>query len=283
MKAVAIIANLSKPRVHQIACRISSWCIQRNIKVYAQRELNCGEISLTLGEPLPQVDVVMVLGGDGTFLSVARLYSSTEIPFLGVNLGRLGFLTEVEVADLESSLEKLVSKQFFIERRAMLSVRVMRKDMEVEQTFALNEVTVAKGPLARIIHLDVEVDNARVGCYHGDGLIVSTPTGSTGYSLSAGGPIVSPNVNVMVITPICPHTLHARPIVVSREAQIAVDVMSPHQEIVLTVDGQHSFYLQYEDRVEVCNSSFHTSLIRLHGKNFFDILRQKLMDQNRKG
>ena len=283
MKAVAIIANLSKPKVQQIACRISSWCRKRELKVYAQRELSCGDERITLGEPLPPVDVVMVLGGDGTFLSVARLYSGTEIPFLGVNLGRLGFLTEVEVADLENSLEKLVKKEFFIERRAMLSVRVLRQDKEVEQTFAINEVTVAKGPLARIIHLDVEVDKARVGCYHGDGLIVSTPTGSTGYSLSAGGPIVAPNVNVMVITPICPHTLHARPIVVSREAAIAINVMSPHQEIVLTVDGQHSFYLQYEDRVEVMNSSFHTSLIRLHGKDFFDILRQKLMDQNRKG
>jgi len=283
MKAVAIIANLTKSDVHEIADRIYNWCKLRNVRVFTQQELKCGDNSIVLGQPLPDVDLVMVLGGDGTFLSVARRYSDSDIPFLGVNLGRLGFLTEVEVADLENSLEKLVNHEFSIEKRAMLSVRVIRRGKEVEQTFALNEVTVAKGPLARIIHLDVGVDNALIGSYHGDGLIVSTPTGSTGYSLSAGGPIVAPNVDLVVITPICPHTLHARPIVVAKDSNIAVEVKSAQQDIVLTVDGQHSFCLQFEDMLEISNSSSQTSLVRLHGKTFFDILRQKLMDQNRKG
>lgn len=283
MKAVAIIANLSKPDVQQIACRIYDWCRTRNIIVYAQQELNCGDKDFVYGEPLSDVDLIMVLGGDGTFLSVARQYSDHDVPFLGVNLGRLGFLTEVEVADLEGALEKLVNKQYFKDHRAMLEIHVVRRGEVVEQTFALNEVTISKGPLSRIIHLDVMVDSVRVGCYHGDGLIVSTPTGSTGYSLSAGGPIVAPNVNLMIITPICPHTLHARPIVVARDAAIAVDVMSPQQEIVLTVDGQHSFYLEYEDRLEIRDSLKQTALVRLQGKNFFNILRHKLLEQNRKG
>jgi len=158
MKAVAIIANLTKSDVHEIADRIYNWCKLRNVRVFTQQELKCGDNSIVLGQPLPDVDLVMVLGGDGTFLSVARRYSDSDIPFLGVNLGRLGFLTEVEVADLENSLEKLVNHEFSIEKRAMLSVRVIRRGKEVEQTFALNEVTVAKGPLARIIHLDVGVD-----------------------------------------------------------------------------------------------------------------------------
>lgn len=283
MKAVAIIANLAKPNVHQVACRICSWCRRMGIRVYCQQELGCGDEPLVLSDPLPPVDLVMVLGGDGTFLSVARRHSKADVPFLGVNLGRLGFLTEVEVADLEPSLEKLASGQYYIDKRVMLAVRVSRRGEVVEQTFALNEVTVSKGPLARIIKLDVTVDGHCVGRYHGDGLIISTPTGSTGYSLSAGGPIMAPNVQAMVMTPICPHTLHARPVVVSLDARCEVEVGSSQQEIVLTVDGQHSFYLQYRDRVEVSTSRHQTSLVRLHGNNFFEIMRRKLMDHNRKG
>jgi|SRR5690554_294 len=282
MKNVALIANMTKPQACSVAQKICSWCRERGIGVYAQEELGCGDASIVLGEPLPQaVDLVMVLGGDGTFLSVARRYTGVEIPFLGVNLGRLGFLTEVEVTDLENSLEKLIRRQYAIEKRAMLSVQVVRQGAVVEDTFGLNEVTVAKGPLARIIQLDVAVDNVPIGSYHGDGLIISTPTGSTGYSLSAGGPIVAPDVDLSIITPICPHTLNARPIVVSRDAAIAVDVKSAQRDVVMTVDGQHSFDLKVDDRLEICKSQHHTALVRLDGMNFFDILRRKLMEQNR--
>lgn len=281
MKAVAIIANLDKSHVHQIAGRICAWCQGRDIRVYAQKELKCGDGSFDLGEPLPPVDLVMVLGGDGTFLSAARRYGASGLPFLGVNLGHLGFLAEVEVADLDSALQKLVNHEYEIEQRGMLSVRIIRQGEVVEHTFALNDAAIAKGTLARIIRLDVAVDNAPIGCYYGDGLIVSTPTGSTGYSLSAGGPIVAPNVNLVLITPICPHTLHARSIAVARDSLIAVEVKSNQREIFLTVDGQCSFPLQFQDRLEISNSSYHTSLVRLHGKHFFDILREKLMEQNR--
>lgn len=284
MKAVAIVANMSKSQIHQIAQRITQWCRIRGISVWCQQELGCGDYPLTLGDPLPPVDMVMVLGGDGTFLSVARRFAAANIPLLGVNLGRLGFLTEVEPGDdLEAALAKLAAGEYIIDSRSMLDIRIVRKGQEVEQTYALNEVTVAKGPLARIIRLDAQVDGALVGSYHGDGLIVSTPTGSTGYSLSAGGPIIAPNVKVMIMTPICPHTLFARPIVVDRHARITVDIRSPQQEIVLTVDGQHSLYLQYNDTIEVSHSAHRTSLVRLQGKSFFDILHRKLMDQTRKG
>lgn len=283
MNAIAIVANLTKPKVEQVAGGICRWCKKRNITVWTQQELHCGGRSFSLEDPLPDVDLIMVLGGDGTFLSAARRYAGVAVPFLGVNLGNLGFLTEVEISELIYSLDKLVQNQYEIERRAMLSVRVLRGEAEVEQTFALNEAVIAKGPLARIIHLDVKVDNVLIGSYFGDGMIISTPTGSTGYSLSAGGPLVAPNVAVVVITPICPHTLHARPVVAAREALISVDLQSAQQEIVLTVDGQRSFCLQHKDRVVVSKSQYETALVRLDGNNFFDVLRRKLMEQNRKG
>lgn len=281
MRAVAVIANLTKPDVATVASRICGWCRERGIRVYAQQELKCGDDSFHLGQPLPAVDLVLVLGGDGTFLSVARSYIDSQVPFLGVNLGRLGFLTEVEVGDLELALEKLVKGLYSIEKRSMISVQVQRQGKAVEETFALNEVTVAKGPLARIIRLDVSVDNVPIGSYHGDGMIVSTPTGSTGYSLSAGGPIVAPNVDLTIITPICPHTLSARPIVVAKSALIDVSLMSAQQDIILTVDGQYSFPLQFGDNLHITSAKTETSLVRLEGINFFDILREKLMEQNR--
>lgn len=281
MKAVAVIANMTKLDVAEVAGRICSWCKARQVEVWAQRELQCGCRKFSLEQSLPPVDLVLILGGDGTFLNVARHYVGTDIPFLGVNLGQLGFLTEVEVADLESALEKLVAREFTIEKRAMLSVQVLRDDKVVEDTFALNEVTIAKGTLARIIHLDVSVDQVPIGSYYGDGLIVSTPTGSTGYSLSAGGPIVAPNVQLTIITPICPHTLNARPIVVARDALIDIDLTTCQQDMVLSVDGQHSFFLECGDRIHVSNSPYETKLVRLRGKDFFDILREKLMYQNR--
>lgn len=283
MKAIAIIANLAKPDVEKIAERIWSWCKGQGIQVWAQQELRCGDQEFRLDQALPPVDLVLVLGGDGTFLSVARRYMGVDVPFLGVNLGHLGFLTEVEVTDLEPALEKLVAGQYSVEKRAMLKVQVLRRGGIVEDTFALNEVAIAKGTLARIISLDVSVDHVPIGSYHGDGLIVSTPTGSTGYSLSAGGPIVAPNVRLILITPICPHTLNARPIVVGRDALVEVDLMSGQQDIVLTVDGQYSFYLESGDLIQVTNLPMETALVRLAGKNFFNILREKLMDQNRQG
>lgn len=281
MKAVAVVANMTKPHVAEVAARICTWCRERQIEVWAQGELQCGCQVLSPDQPLPPVDLVLVLGGDGTFLSVARRYKDAAVPFLGVNLGQLGFLTEVEVADLESALEKLVAGQFRVEKRSMLSVQVLRRGKVAEETFALNEVTIAKGTLSRIIRLDVSVDQVLIGSYYGDGLIVSTPTGSTGSSLSAGGPIVAPDVQLTIITPICPHTLNARPIVVGQDALINVDLKTDQQDMVLTVDGQYSLVLEYGDRVQVTRSPLETSLIRLQGKNFFDILREKLMHQNR--
>ncbi len=280
MKAVGIIANLSKPNVRRISAEICSWFLDRGIRVYGQQELACG-YGFTLGQPLPEVDLIMVLGGDGTFLTVAGMYGPAEIPLLGVNLGHLGFLTEVEMGDLESALEKLVQGDYQVEKRSMLSARVLRHGETVSQALVLNDVVIGKGPLARIIHLEVSVEGVSIGSYRGDGLIVATPTGSTGYSLSAGGPIVAPNVDLIVITPICPHTLNVRPIVVARDSLVTVDIKTCQQDTFMTLDGQQSFMLDCADRLEITNSDHQTSLVRLSGKNFFEILAKKIMAQNR--
>lgn len=280
MKATAIIANLSKPNVRQIAAEICAWLMARDIRVYGQQELACGH-GFALGEPLPDVDLILVLGGDGTFLTVAGMYGPAQIPLLGVNLGHLGFLTEVEMGDLEAALEKLVRGDYQVEKRAMLAARVLRRGETVSQALVLNDVVIAKGPLARIIHLEVAVEGVNIGSYRGDGLIVATPTGSTGYSLSAGGPIVAPNVDLIVITPICPHTLNVRPIVVARDSAVTVDIKTCQPDTFMTLDGQQSFMLDCGDRLEITNSDYQTSLVRLSGKNFFEILAKKIMDQNR--
>lgn len=279
MKAVAIIANLSKPNVFEVASKITTWLTARKVVVYAQQELPWGH-GFVLGEPLPPVDLVMVLGGDGTFLAVAGMYGPSGIPLLGVNLGHLGFLTEVEMGDLEQALEKLVQKKYQVEKRGMLDARVLRQGKTVSKALVLNDVVVAKGPLARIIHLEVAVDGVSIGSYRGDGLIVATPTGSTGYSLSAGGPIVAPNVDISIVTPICPHTLNARPIVVAKGSIITVRTKTSQSDTYITLDGQQGMELEGDDILEITSSQHETSLVRLKGKNFFDILAKKIMDQN---
>lgn len=276
MKAIALIANLAKPDVGQIASAIHGWLTARGIEVYSQQELALGR-SFVLGEPLPAVDLVMVLGGDGTFLMVAEMYGPNQIPLLGVNLGHLGFLTEVERGNLDAALAKLIEGDYWIEERGMLTVRVRRDGNIVFQATVLNDIVIAKGPLARIIHLEVAVEGINIGSYRGDGLIVATPTGSTGYSLSAGGPIVSPDLDLTLITPICPHTLNARPIAVAPDSKVRVAIKSSEGDTFLTLDGQKSFGLERGDSLSIIGSEHRTSLVRLSGVSFFEILARKIM------
>lgn len=277
MKSVALIANLSKVNAQVVASQICSWFVARGIAVRGQHELGCGE-GFAPGQELPGVDLIMVLGGDGTFLAVAAMYAGAKIPLLGVNLGHLGFLTEVEMGELEPALEKLVRGEYSIEKRGMLSVAILRRGARIFNAFALNDVVVSKGPLARIIQLEVAVRGVTIGSYRGDGLIIATPTGSTGYSLSAGGPIVAPDVELMLITPICPHTLNVRPIAVSRKGIIAVTVKTCQEDTTMTLDGQQSFKLECGDLLEISSAEHHTSLVRLQGTNFFDILAKKIIE-----
>ena len=232
-------------------------------------------------QDLAKTDCLVVLGGDGTLLGSARKAAPSGIPVLGVNMGNLGFLTEVDVPDLTESLEKLIRGEYVIEERMMLDAGVYRNGTLVWQSPALNDTVISKGAFARLIYLETLVDEEYVTTYPADGLIVATPTGSTAYSLSAGGPLVTPNLELILVTPICPHSLWARPLVIGAESNVKVNILSELDEIMLTLDGQYGFKLQKKDSVVLSRSPHRAKFIRLKPSRFFYLLREKLSETNR--
>jgi len=220
--------------------------------------------------------LVIVLGGDGTLLSVARAFAATGNPILSVNLGFLGFLTEVRLADLYSTLESWCAGCHQLDARAMLRAELWRDGVAHSSYEALNEIVVSKGDIARMGEFAVELDGKRVARFRADGVIVSTPTGSTAYTLAANGPILTPDVDALVVTPICPHLLTLRPIVVRGDASLTVRVEGVPNQALLTVDGQQAFELRLADEVR-CHRSIHTvNLVRISESGFFEALRSKL-------
>jgi len=220
-------------------------------------------------------DLLIVLGGDGTLLSMARAVGDLGIPIVGVNLGGLGFLTATTLDEMLPSLEAALQGRMVIEDRLMLLARVVRNGAVVCEHMALNDMVITKSAMSRIINLAVSVEGQYATAYRADGLIISTPTGSTAYSLSAGGPIVFPSVEAIVLTPICSHTLTNRPIVLPASHRIEVTIQSD-QEIMLTVDGQVGVGLRERDVVEVIKAAAHIRLVRFPQKDFFSVLRTKL-------
>lgn len=225
-----------------------------------------------------KADLIVVLGGDGTMLGVARLVAGTSIPILGVNLGGLGFLTEVTIKEARSKLERVLNGDYDVDQRIMLKASVMRasESLHRSETFqALNDVVVSKGPLGRMLLLDVLADHKPFCTYRADGLIISTPTGSTAYALSAGGPIIYPTLGAIVLAPICPHTLTNRPVVLPDSFEIEVRVRAPDHDTTFIVDGQESAQLGDADSIRIKRGPEQVSLIRSeHG--YFEIWREKL-------
>ena len=209
-------------------------------------------------------------------LRAARKAAQHDLPLLGVNVGHLGFLTELETDNLELALAAIINKEYKIEERMLISSRVIREQQVVASYHALNDAVIARGTFARIIQLQTFVDEQPVVNYQADGLIVATPTGSTAYSLSAGGPIVEPQVECLIITPICPHTLAARSVVVSHDSVVKVLIEATHKDIMLTIDGQIGFPLQSRDVIEVVKADIKAKFVKLHGRNFFTILNNRL-------
>ena len=219
---------------------------------------------------------VIVLGGDGTLLAAARAVATARIPLLAVNLGSLGFLTEVRKEELFTALDAIEQSRCTRDIRAMLQCKVLRRGEQVAEYIALNDVVVTKATIARMSEVDVAVDGQFIAKYRADGVIVSTPTGSTAYSLAAGGPVLEPSVAALVITPISPHALTSRPLVVPDSAEITLDVRGETDETYLTVDGQTGMDLLEGDQI-VCRKSEHrVELLRLPGRPFFEVLRTKL-------
>lgn len=221
-------------------------------------------------------DLVVVLGGDGSLLGVARLSGARNVPILGIHHGDFGFLTEADEKDQYDTLNDVLKGRYAVTRRSMLSVSISRKGRRVAKSQALNDAVVNRGELSRLIHVEVEVNGDRLASYKGDGVVLATPTGSTAYSLSAGGPVVEPSMGAIVLTPISPHTLTVRPIVLPDRSKISVRVTQDCEDAVLTLDGQERFPLERGDEVLVTKSRHRAVIVRDADKGFFDTLRRKL-------
>jgi len=258
--------------------RLKSWLEDRGIAVYSEEMKSSISLNQCFQEKtsIPDtVDLVAVLGGDGTLLGAARKVGKFGLPILGINLGGLGFLTEIPIKRLYKDLEKLVAGEMEIENRLMLQATILRDKGEECQFSALNDVVINKAALARIIDLKVYIDGRFLTTFRADGLIISSPTGSTGYNLSAGGPILHPNLEALVLTPICPFTLTHRPIILPNTSKIEVN-MKYAEEVTITIDGQVGFDLLDDDRVIVYKSDKKLKLIKSPVQDYFDILREKL-------
>lgn len=225
---------------------------------------------------IKQTDVVVVVGGDGSLLIAARKVAKYGIPIIGVNLGRLGFLTEVGRQTAFEQLEIILSKPLCISRRMMLRAHLYREGRQILVADVLNDVVVNKAILARIVEVAVYMGDRYITTYNGDGIIISTPNGSTAYALSAGGPIVYPTMDVFVVVPICPHTLTDRPLILPTIESITIEIVSKDKDAWLTLDGQEGTQLFYGDRIVVKKSPYYTNIVKTPNKDYFDILREKL-------
>lgn len=292
---IGIIGKKNEMEVYDIARDLSDWLVSREIEVVVEKELAKGIDSkngVEENEIPGLVDIVVVLGGDGTFLGVSRLVNEYEIPLLGVNLGGLGFLTEFTVKEIYPMMERVISGDYEIEDREMISVNVYKDEKKFDDYLVLNDVVVKNGPVSRIVDLAIYIDGSHITTFRADGIIFSTPTGSTAYSLSAGGPIVYPTLPVIIITPICPHILNNRPLVVTSDSEIRVKALTDTQTtslnldsqiIYLTLDGQTGVTLNMNDEVVLKRSSSTVKLIKSPFRDYFTILKTKLMWGKRYG
>ncbi len=258
------------------------WLEQRGIRPVLESDIpetfGPGCPRVPRGELGGQVELLVVLGGDGTLLSAVKGLGDHPVPVLGVNFGSLGFLTETTFPELYTTLDAVLAGNFITENRMTLSCRVVRGDRALESRQVLNDMVINKSALARMIDLRVLVDGKFVNAFKSDGLILSTPTGSTAYSLSAQGPIIYPSMEAILLTPICPHMLANRPLILPPEARITVELHSdePEGDVFLTLDGQEGFPLKPRDCIEVVRGPHPVRLIKSNGASYFDILRRKL-------
>jgi NAD+ kinase len=279
MKKIGIIAK-DIPAAQKASKKLSTWLEARGKKVFIDSE-TAAAIKMQGYDPdkIPAlVEMIIVLGGDGTLLSAARFVADAhaDVPIFGVNLGSLGFMAEVSLDELYGNLEKAIAGKLGTEDRIMLTASVLRGGKRIAQYRVLNDAVINKGALARMMELRISVDNGHLTTLRADGLIVATPTGSTAYSLSAGGPIVHPTIHCFVLTPICPHTLSNRPIALPDSVVVTVCLTSPSEDVSLTLDGQIGFPLEPNDVVAIKKSRFRMKLIKHPTKSYYEILRTKL-------
>lgn len=278
-KSVAIVSKPEKPQLARIVPELVAWLRHHRYQVFVDPETapHAPEIEVVPREEIAcrALSFVIVLGGDGTLLAAARCVARAGIPVLGVNLGSLGFLTEVPLEELYPTLEGIDAGHYNVETRSMVHCEVMRKGSRLAAYDALNDVVMGKATIARLNHCDVYIDGEFVSTYKTDSLIVSTPTGSTAYSLAAGGPIVMPTVDALIVTPVAAHSLTHRPLVVPNTSKIEIVISTGTEQAYLSVDGQVGMPIHDGDRIYCSNSQQQVKLLRIRG-TFFDILRAKL-------
>ncbi len=279
MKNIGVIVNTKRPRAAHVLGDLSKQAGARGFKLFAED----AEIAEALhAEHLPvesfgkKVDVVLALGGDGTVLYTARALHGSEVPIMGINLGSLGFLTSVGDVDIVEALEALSSKSYKVSERDVVECRIFQNGSPIGEERALNDVVLGWGGSSRIVTLNLSVDGEPVGSFMCDGMMVSTPTGSTGHSLSAGGPILHPDVGAFVINVICPHTLSSRPLVVRNSSLIEIEVVNAAKELILSIDGQDEFRVERGGRVEIRKSPYMVRFLQLPAHRYFSVLAQKL-------
>jgi len=282
---IGVVVKPHQPEALATLCELTAWVTPRGIALVGgpavdreriEHETGC-VIEVVAEEELPQqVDLILVLGGDGTMIATARMLGNSEVPVIGINYGGLGYLAEFRIEELFTALESILAGDYKLEKRVVLAVELRRGDELVTKNRVLNDVVMNKSALARIIQIETYLNEQFVNSFRADGLIVSTPTGSTAYNLSAGGPIIFPTMNAVVITPICPFTLSNRPIVVPDDSVIEVRLMTEKEDVALTLDGQVGFPIQAHDRVVIRKSNTTFNLVQPKNRNYFDLLRDKL-------
>ncbi len=279
IKTIGIFANCQKPSALEALGKVADKARQHKLRLAA-----CGETrrllpeaeQMTPAEFIDKIDLLMAFGGDGTMLSAVRLLNGREAPVLGVNLGSLGFLTSVSQEDVERAIDCVAGGEFTVSRRSMTDCSVKRSSLEICKYRALNDIVIDRGASLRVVTLNMAIDGEEVSSFVCDGLIVSTPTGSTGHALSAGGPVLHPESAVFVITLICPHTLSTRPLVVPDSRLIAVEVARNAGDLMLSIDGQIGEPLKTADRIEIRRSAASVQIVNLPDYSYFSVLRQKL-------
>lgn len=278
MKSIGVVANVKKPKVKSTVSRILRWAEKNKTDYYLTSELSRivghKDKALPLDELPDHSQLIISLGGDGTMLASARAVGPKGNPILGINLGGIGFLTEITSDKIEKTLDRIKKKDYVIEKRMCLQAQI--EGSKEKNQFALNDIVIDKGNVARLIYLHLYDKHEFVCSYSADGIILSTSTGSTAYSMAAGGPIINPRINAIIVSPICPFTLAVRPMVFSEKDSLKVVVESEHKLAMLTLDGQESFKLSSPSTVLIRKARHSINLIKFQERSYYEVLRTKL-------
>jgi NAD+ kinase len=283
MAKIGIVVNLAKDPELISTKSIIDWLKKQQCEILLSNSIAEKMENYLNGYDMQYVyekaDFIIVLGGDGTMLGTARNVANFGTPILGINMGHLGFMTDVEATETFEALEKLLNGNYILEERMMIEATVINGDETKASFYCLNEIEIARGTLSKMITLKICINSQYFDSYNADGILISTPTGSTAYSLSAGGPIITPNVKVMLITPICPHSLSARSLVVSEEEIIEASIINSFHDAFLTIDGQIGYNISEGDKIIIKKSEYVTKLVKVSNRSFYDILKTKLKER----